>query len=156
MNYDQPLTPSLNHRFLAFFSLGHIPDPISLRFSKISGLGRQIEIQQINEGGHNHRNRFLPGRVSIPNLVFERGVMMVTPLTLATDMILSGFYTRLMSYDILIMLLDAKGIPEASWSANGAMPVSMSMGTLDADSGQVLMNSMEFACSSVEWLGAKL
>ena len=150
------MTPSLNHRFVAFFTLGLIPDPISLRFSKISGLGHDIEVQQIQEGGHNHINRFLPTRVNTPNLVFERGVMVVTPLTLACDMILSSFYTKLMSFNILIMLLTDKGIPEATWFAEGAMPVRMRLGTLDADSNQVLMNSMEFACNSVEWLGVKL
>lgn len=147
--------PSMDHRFMASFTLGLLPDPISLRFSRISGLGHDMQVQRIHEGGHNNINRYLPRQVTTPNLVFERGVMMISPTTQAADFILSGFYTRLMSIDILILLLNDKGVPEASWMAEGAMPVRMSTGALDAGSGQVLMNTMEFACKRVEWLGIK-
>ena len=148
--------PTLNHRFVAFFTIGLIPDPVSVRFERISGLGHDMQVQQYHEGGYNHVNRYFPQRVTTPNLVFERGVMTVSPLTLAADLILSGFFTSLVSMDILIMLLNQKGVPEATWLATGAMPVRVNMGSLDATSSQTLMNTMEFACRSVEWQGIKL
>ncbi|AML59574.1 hypothetical protein AXX16_3883 [Serratia rubidaea] len=152
MNHDQP---SMDHRFMACFTLGLLPDPISLRFSRISGLGHDLQAQRIHEGGHNAINRYLPRQVTTQNLVFERGVMAINPLTVAADIILNGFDTKLMSIDILILLLNDKGVPEASWMAEKAMPVRMSTGALDAGSGQVLINTMEFACKRVEWLGIK-
>ncbi|MBD8451061.1 phage tail protein [Serratia rubidaea] len=152
MNHDRP---SMDHRFMACFTLGLLPDPISLRFSRISGLGHDLQAQRIHEGGHNAINRYLPRQVTTQNLVFERGVMAINPLTVAADIILNGFDTKLMSIDILILLLNDKGVPEASWMAEKAMPVRMSTGALDAGSGQVLINTMEFACKRVEWLGIK-
>ncbi|MDC6111872.1 phage tail protein [Serratia rubidaea] len=81
--------------------------------------------------------------------------MAINPLTVTADIILNGFDTKPMSIDILILLLNDKGVPEASWMAEGAMPVRMSTGALDAGSGQILINTMEFACKRVEWLGIK-
>ncbi|MDC6111871.1 hypothetical protein [Serratia rubidaea] len=53
--------------------------PISLRFSRISGLGHDLQVQRIHEGGHNAINRYLPRQVTTQNLVFERGSWRLTP-----------------------------------------------------------------------------
>lgn len=148
--------PELDHRFEAFFMLGYFPDLFSTRFQSISGLSRGIEIQPIREGGNNVSSRYIPRGVTFSNLTFERGVMTVSPLTAVFDFIMSGFHTKAISIDVEIMLLSERGLPMATWSASGVMPVKMSIGRFDATSGQVLINSLEIACQRVEWLGLKL
>ncbi|MEG6258823.1 phage tail protein [Enterobacter bugandensis] len=148
--------PELNHRFMAFFCLGALPDLISTRFQNINGLSRQMEVQRVREGGFNTGNRYLPQGVSSGNLTFERGVMTISPLSVAFDFILSSFNTGLIELSADIMLLSERGVPVATWCASRALPVRMSIGPLDANSGQVLINTMEITCQRIEWLGLKL
>ncbi|RAU29886.1 phage tail protein [Enterobacter sp. ECC-175] len=151
-----PFEPETNHRFLAFFMFQGIPDVLSIRFQRISGLSREIQTQRIREGGNNVANQFIPRGVSYPNLIFERGVMTVSPLTVAFDFVMSGFQTGALPINVDILLLNELNIPVASWYATGLMPVRMSIGDFDASSGGILMNRMEVACERVEWLGVKL
>lgn len=148
--------PELNHRFQAFFMLGYFPDVLSTRFERISGLSRQIDVQSFREGGNNIGSRYLPQGISFGNLTFERGVMTVSPLTAAFDYIMSGFKTSALYLSADIMLMSARGLPVATWSASRALPVRMSIGGFDANSGSVLIDSMEITCQRIEWVGTKL
>ncbi|NIF20554.1 phage tail protein [Pantoea sp. Acro-835] len=149
--------PELNHRFLAsFVLLGLVPDPLSFKFASITGLGYQLQTRSIHEGGHNASNRVLPQRSTTSNLVFDRGVMIPTPMSVGVQLILSEFLTSVTYFDITIMLLGESGKPQSIWMASDALPVRMQYGALDADSGQPLINSFEFTCRSIEWLGVKL
>ncbi|MEQ2024530.1 phage tail protein [Xenorhabdus szentirmaii] len=148
--------PVLNHRFQAFFMLGYFPDVLSTRFERISGLTRQIEVQSFREGGNNIGSRYLPQGVSFGNLTFERGVMTVSPLTGVFDYIISGFKTSVLSLSVDIMLMSSRGLPMATWSVSQALPVRVSIGDFDANSGNVLIDSMEITCQRIEWLGVKL
>ena len=148
--------PELNHRFQAFFMLGYLPDVISTRFERISGLTRKIDVQSFREGGNNIGSRYLPQGVSFGNLTFERGVMTISPLTVAFDYIMSGFKTSALYLSVDIMLMSSRGLPMATWSVSRALPVRMSIGDFDANSGKVLIDSMEITCQRIEWLGVKL
>lgn len=148
--------PELNHRFQVFFMLGNFPDVLSTRFEHISGLDRKIDTETFREGGNNIGKRYLPQGVSFGNLTFKRGVMTVSPLTIAFDYIMSGFKTSALYLSADILLINANGLPTATWSVSRALPVQMSIDSFDANSGKVLINSMEITCQRIEWLGVKL
>ncbi|HEI8868287.1 TPA: phage tail protein [Serratia odorifera] len=148
--------PELNHRFQVFFMLGYFPDVLSTRFEHISGLDRKIDIESFREGGNNIGKRYLPQGVSFGNLTFKRGVMTVSPLTIAFDYIMSGFKTSALYLSADILLMSSNGLPMATWSVSRALPVQMSIDSFDANSGKVLINSMEITCQRIEWLGVKL
>ena len=66
--------PTLSHRFGVFFLTGGlIPNPIDLRFQRVSGISTEVQLETINEGGENLHAHRLPTRMSYNNLVLERG-----------------------------------------------------------------------------------
>ncbi|KWN65855.1 phage tail protein [Burkholderia ubonensis] len=150
---DALFEPSVSHRFMAtFFFLG-LPSPVDLRFQRISGLNRQLEVTSLRPGGENVGAVSLPERVTHGPLVLERGVMTLTPLTKTFDDVLGSFELDYAS--VIIMLLNAYSIPVASWTLTDALPVRWQMGDLDANSNTVLINTLELAYREMSWLGVK-
>jgi hypothetical protein len=53
-----------------------LPNPLDIRFHRVSGLGATIETDPLGEGGQNLYTHRLPRRVSYANLVLERGMVL--------------------------------------------------------------------------------
>ncbi|KGM29010.1 phage tail protein [Photorhabdus luminescens] len=146
-------TPSVSHRFIASFLFNNIPSPLDIAFQRISGLSRELQTTQHSQGGENARNVWLAEKIQHGNLVLERGVMTVTPLTWVFDRVLRG--EKAMYADVVIMLLNEHSIPVASWTLSNALPVRWSTGDLDANSNTVLVNTLELRYQDMRWLGVK-
>lgn len=151
--FDKLFEPSVSHRFLATMFFKNIPSPLDLRFQRISGLGRELKVSEQREGGENEGSLYLPDRVTHPTLVLERGVMVVTPLTLIFNEVLSSFDPQYI--DLVIMLLNHHSLPICSWTVTNALPLSWHTGDLDAMSNTILINRLELAYSDMQWLGVK-
>jgi phage tail-like protein len=150
---EKVFEPSVSHRFLATLFFNNIPSPLDIRFQRISGLGRELKVSEHREGGENESSLYLPDRVTHPTLVLERGVMVVTPLTLTFNEVLSSFDPQYI--DLVIMLLNHHSLPICSWTVTDALPVSWHTGDLDAMSNTILINRLELAYSDMQWLGGK-
>ncbi|PQQ32753.1 phage tail protein [Photorhabdus luminescens] len=146
-------TPSVSHRFIASFLFNNIPSPLDIAFQRISGLSRELQTTQHSQGGENARNVWLAEKIQHGNLVLERGVMTITPLTWVFDRVLRG--EKAMYADVVIMLLNEHSIPVASWTLSNALPVRWSTGDLDANSNTVLVNVLELRYQDMRWLGVK-
>ena len=82
----------LGSRFAAmFFAAGVVPNPIDIRFQRVSGLTATIETTTLNEGGQNLYSHRLPKRVGYSNLVLERGFVVGSPLNIEFDVAMSLF-----------------------------------------------------------------
>lgn len=103
--------PSLSHRFLATFFIKGSPSPMDVRFARISGLGRELQVTGLREGGDNLGTVNLAERVTHGTLVFERGVATVTPVTLLFERALGQFAP--MYLKVVILLLDGHSRPPA-------------------------------------------
>ena len=70
----EPYTgPALGFRFaVVFFAAGVVPNPIDVRFQRVSGLGATIDTMTIVEGGQNLFSHRVPTRVSYGNLILVR------------------------------------------------------------------------------------
>lgn len=145
--------PAVAHRFAASLFLDRIQSPVDVRFQRISGLSRELQISQRFQGGDNVGAIHLPERVTHGTLVLERGVMMATPLTLAFDQVLSEFRSRY--FDVVVLLMSHHNAPLCSWTFSEALPVRWQTGDLDATSNTVLLNTLELTYSQMTWLGAK-
>ncbi|MFD0705903.1 phage tail protein [Photorhabdus akhurstii] len=146
-------TPSVSHRFIASFLFNNIPSPLDIAFQRISGLSRELQTTQHSQGGENARNVWLAEKIQHGNLILERGVMTVTPLTWVFDRVLRG--EKAMYADVVIMLLNEHSVPVASWTLSNALPVRWSTGDLDANSNTVLVNVLELRYQDMRWLGVK-
>ncbi|KVN11842.1 MULTISPECIES: phage tail protein [unclassified Burkholderia] len=150
--------PAVSHRFMATF-LFHIgplpiPSPIDMRFQKVTGLSRTLETgEAYREGGNNIGQIYLPQRVTHQNLVLERGVMTVTPLTFMFDDVLGKFKSHYV--DVMVVLLNEWSLPVCGWTFTKAMPVKWDTGDLDANSNAILINRLELAYREMQWIGIK-
>lgn len=143
--------PSLSHRFLATFFIKGIPSPMDVRFARISGLGRELQVTGLREGGDNLGTVNLAERVTHGTLVFERGVATVTPVTLLFERALGQFAP--MYLKVVILLLDSHSRPQCGWTITDALPVKWHTGDLDATGNTVLIDTLELAYHELHWSG---
>lgn len=151
--YKNATEPMVAHRFTATFFLKNIPSPFDLSFQSISGLGRTLNVESLQEGGDNTGNLHLPTYVTHGNIVLERGVMVVTPLTLVFDQMLDAYKDS--HSTIVILLLNQRNTPVCSWTLTKALPVRWDTDTLDANSNKILINTLELAYENMHWFGVK-
>jgi len=136
--------PPLGFRFgVFFFAGGVVPNPLDIRFKKVSGIGSNIPSQTLNEGGQNLYSHKLPTRVQYDNLVLERGLAVGSPLVVEFNATMSLF--KFSPSNVMVSLLDEAGIPISSWLFMKAYPVKWTVSSLDADSNAVVIETMELA-----------
>lgn len=136
--------PPLSHRFgVFFFAAGVIPNPLDIRFQKVSGLSADIGTTSINEGGQNGYAHRLPTKITYNNLVLERGLAIVSPLHLEFNAALSLF--KFMPSNIMVTLFSEQSIPIAGWMFMKAYPVKWSVSDFDATGNAVVVETLELA-----------
>ncbi|MEP5340743.1 MAG: phage tail protein [Algibacter sp.] len=139
--------PELSHRFgVFFFAGGLIPNPIDVRFQRVSGISTEVELEMINEGGQNLHAHRLPKKVSYNNLVLERGyVASVIPSPLIIEFNLAFSRFKFYPSNVLVTKFNEANIPIGAWLFFKAYPVKWSMSDLDAQSNSVAIDTMELA-----------
>ncbi|WP_145476351.1 phage tail protein [Yersinia similis] len=147
-------TPAVSHRFMASFVFNGIPNPLDIRFQRISGLSRELQVTQYSEGGENARNTYFAEKIQHGTLRLERGVMTVSPLTMMFDRVLRG--ENIIYADVVIMLLNENLLPLSTWTLSNALPVSWQTSDFDASSNAILVNTLELRYQDMRWLGVKV
>ncbi len=136
--------PPLSHRFgVFFFAGGLIPNPIDVRFQKVSGLGATIDTVPVEEGGQNLYSQQLPTKIKYDNLVLERGMIMGSPLFAEFNTTFSLF--KFSPSNVLVTLLSEEHLPLAGWLFMKAYPVKWSLSNLDAGASSLMIENMELA-----------
>lgn len=154
MHVSDIFTPEVSHRFMTSFIFKGIPSPLDLSFQRIQGLSREMAVTPVDIGGENYRTTYTADKITHGSLILERGVMALTPLTMMFDQILSG-NTRMYA-DVVILLLNHRSLPVCSWTLDNALPVRWQTGDLDANSNNVLINTLELRYQDMSWLGSKV
>lgn len=145
--------PAVSHRFLATFTIEQIPSPLDVHFQSVSGLGRTLSLDSVREGGDNVGILNLPREVSHGTLTLQRGVMALTPLTAVFNQVMNAFHLQYL--DVLIMLLNAQGLPTCGWAFRDALPVNYQTGNLDATANEVLINTLELSYREMQMFGVQ-
>jgi phage tail-like protein len=141
----------LDSRFAAiFFMAGIVPNPIDIRFQRVSGLSATIDTTTVNEGGQNLYSHRLPRRVGYRNLVLERGFMIGSPLNLEFNAAMTAF--KFSPCHVMITLLGADAAPLAAWMFLKAFPVRWATADLSAREDQVLIDTLELCYASMQAL----
>lgn len=144
-------TPVLGMRFAVLFMVGGaVPNPIDLRFARVSGLAMTVETTTVTEGGQNLYTQQLPQRISHGNLVLERGMVVGSPLNLEFNAAFSGF--RFAPCNVLVSLLAEDRVPLAAWLFMKAWPVRWSTSDLDAGQPALVIDTMELAYGRMQML----
>ena len=144
-------TPIIGMRFAVLFMTGGVvPNPLDLRFAKVSGLSMTVETESLAEGGQNLYTQQLPRNVSHGNLVLERGMVVGSPLNIEFNASLSTF--KFVTSNVLITLLSEDGLPMAAWLFMKAWPVKWSTSDLDATTPGLVIDTMELAYARMQVL----
>src|SRR3954454_16744303 len=136
--------PPLSHRFgVFFFATGAIPNPVDIRFQKVSGLSAEVNTDTIIEGGQNLYTHRIPTKINYNNLVLERGIVTGSPLNTEFNGALSSF--RFAPSNVMVTLFSEYSLPIAGWLFMKAYPVKWSFADLDANANTVFIETMELA-----------
>ena len=139
----------LGFRFgVFFFAGGVIPNPLDIRFQKVSGLSATATTTTLKEGGQNLYTHRFPDRIDYGNLVLERGMVVGSPLNLEFNaaMSLYKFYPS----NVLVTLFGEEKMPLAAWLFVKAYPVKWSTSALDAKEKSVVIDTMELAYTRMQ------
>ena len=118
--------PPMGYRFaVVFFALGVLPNPLDIKFQKVSGLSVEVETQYFKEGGQNLYQHRLPTGMKHGNLVLERGLVVGSPVNLEFLATLSLF--KFLTGNVLITMLNKDALPIAAWMYWKTYPVKWSV-----------------------------
>lgn len=110
-------------------------------FTKVSGLSRETRVESFREGGVNDFERKLVTLTTYPALVLERGL--ADPLLWEWhQQVIEGRVERRV---ITVTLRDELGRDAWGWTVQAAFPTKWTVSNFDAASGQVAVESIEFA-----------
>lgn len=143
--------PPLGFRFaVVFLTGGVLPNPLDIRFQRVSGLSATIETTNVVEGGQNLYTHRLPRRVGYSNLVLERGFVIGSPINLEFNAAMSLF--KFAPSNVLVMLFNESSVPVAAWLFMKAYPVQWSTSDFDADQQNLVVDTLELAYAGMQIL----
>ncbi len=126
--------------YLAFDFLVEVDGLLVAGFSEVTGLQREIEVQEYREGGLNEYVHKLAGPVRYPsNLILKRGLA-GPEAWVWHDMAARGIITRLNGS---IVLRDEAGREAWRWIFLGAFPVRWTGPELRAGTAAVAVETLE-------------
>jgi phage tail-like protein len=141
----------LGFRFGVFFLVGGlVPNPLDIRFQRVSGLSATIDTHTVAEGGQNLYTHRLPRKVSYGNLVLERGFVVGSPLNLEFNAAMSLF--KFAPSNVMVTLFSEAAAPLAAWLFVKAYPVRWSTADLDASQDRILIDTLELAYTRMQAL----
>lgn len=116
-------------------------------FSEISGLSKELNVEEVASGGENRFKYRLPTTVKFPNLVLKRGMTTAgSPLLQWCSKTLdNGLAIAIEPKDVIVKLLNDQGEPAMTWSFVKAYPVKWAASDLSADKGEVMIETIELA-----------
>lgn len=118
-------------------------------FTEVSGLGVEVAVEEVPEGGQNQYVHKLPGQMSWPNIVLKAGVTkaadLFTWLSQSSGDGFSGNSNSLTRESGTITLIDGKDQTIRSWTFAGAFPVKWTGPTLAAGSSELAQEELEIA-----------
>lgn len=136
--------PPVAFHFRAEFDLGDAT-AADMRFTEVSGLTQEVEVETLKEGGENRFVHRLPGRAKYGNLVLKRGLLVDTGLK---DWITDAVSTlTVRPVTVWISLLDGAHEPLRTWTVLGAWPVKWQLGDLSAAENALTVETLELAFS---------
>ena len=122
-------------------------DSTDTAFQEVSGIGVQMDTEEVVEGGENRFVHRLPKAVKHSNLVLKRGIADVnSPLIKwCLKVFEHGLDSAITPMTISVALLDSKGQPARSWGFVNAWPVSWQVEAFNASKNEVAIEKLEFS-----------
>ncbi len=116
-------------------------------FSEVSGLGMEVTVEDVEEGGNNAFVHKLPGRCKVGNVTLKRG------LTNSKDFLRWSYnmaYGTIEPKQVTVIMYNVNGKEAMRWTFNRAFPVKWTGPQFKADDASVAIESIELAHDGFE------
>lgn len=116
-------------------------------FQEVSGLSKELGIEEVVCGGENRFKYRLPAQTSFQNLVLRRGVVKAESALIGwvKDTLDNGLSAPIKTRDIKVWLLDENGHISMDWNFISAWPVKWSASNLRSQESEIFIETLEFA-----------
>lgn len=138
------------HFSVEFSGLGQTDKSVDARFQSVSGLDVSFETESIKEGGENRFEHVIPSRRKYANLTLKRGLLSPKSASEVTkwckrafDNLFIEVYQPIVPIDLVVNLLNEKHEVLMRWEVKHAWPTNWKMGELNAERGEVLIETLE-------------
>ncbi len=131
-------------RFKVIFSDLPNSSEIDVSFQSVTGLDVQVEKEGFKEGGENRFEHQIPSRSKYTSLTLKRGVL--KPEDSGLTKWCQQAFQNLTFYPLQVVnvqLLNEKNLPLLQWQLTHVWPVSWKIGELNAERGEVLIETLE-------------
>ena len=129
------------HFRVSFDALGGNENDI--KFQSVTGLDVQLETEPLKEGGENRFEHTMPVRTKYPDLVLKRGLFKPADSNI-TKWCKDAFDNMIFKpIDITVELLNEQHQPLTVWKVIHAYPKNWKIGELNAERGEVLIETFE-------------
>jgi phage tail-like protein len=130
-----------------YFGVSIAPLAIDAAFQEVSGLSRQMDVEEVRSGGENRFGYRLPGRVKYENLVMRRGVALsgAALSKWCADVLDNDFATPIACKDVMVNLFNPDRVPVVTWCFVNAYPVKWSASDLKSQESALLIETIELA-----------
>jgi phage tail-like protein len=115
-------------------------------FTEVSGLEREVQVEDFREGGLNDFTHKLATVTKYPNLTLKRGLADAMELWAWHQDVVNGKIDR---RQLTIVLVDTAGRDTWRWIFEKAYPVKWSGASLNASTSAVLVETVEFVHNGV-------
>lgn len=138
------------HFVVSFKGLG--PNHIDAGFQSVTGLDVQIESETIKEGGENGFEHTVPVRRKFSALTLKRGILTGKEKSVIYNWCKDAFEKGIVRpANLDVLLLDQYHKPLMKWKVEHAWPKSWKTGELNAERGEVLVETLELSYNRFEF-----
>lgn len=141
---DKPLYPTVNFHFRVDFNFGTPGKDIA--FQSVTGLDSTLETEEVKEGGENRFTHVIPVRRKYGPLTLKRALLSPDDSDLTTWLKFAFDEQVVVPLDqVTITLLNQSHKALMYWKINNVWPLSWKVGELNAEQGEVLIETLELS-----------
>jgi phage tail-like protein len=116
-------------------------------FTEVSGLEREVQVEDFREGGLNDYTHKLAVVTKYQNLTLKRGLADATELWQWHQDVVNGKIER---RQVNVVLIDISGRDTWRWVVEKAYPVKWSGASFNASTNAILVESVEFVHNGIK------
>jgi len=134
--------PPVAYAFRVVFAENGMKDETS--FQEVSGIGGEMQVEEVVEGGETRFVHRLPTGVKFKPLVLKRGVAPATSALAkwCRSTLEGGLGRQVLTVPLTVYLLDEEGNPLRAWLFANAFPTQWEIGTFDAMNNAVAIETI--------------
>jgi phage tail-like protein len=123
-------------------------------FQEVTGIGSEIETEDVMEGGENRYVHRLPKTVKHPKLILKRGIAKTSsPLVIWCRSVLEAdFIAPIVPMPIRVYLWNEKKEPIRAWFFANAYPVNWEVESFNSTKNEVALEKIELSYNYSERL----